>query len=338
MSQRKRLNWIDWAKAIAITLVIFGHIPQERGSFLVNYIVQFHMPLFFFISGYLTKKEILSQRTLNKYWHTLIIPYFIYNILFYPYWAIRYVIDQPNTEWFGFFKPIIGTFMLQLETKYFESLNGVTWFIAALFVMKIILSWCNNLKHRKGIIIVLILIDSVFYIFNEFYKFYLDVPIVGFTRCLPFFFLGHLCSRRKIIPLMPQKNDGIAGCIYLIISLFTYNFCKVHYSILTYGITYWIICLSAIWWFIALCRFLDRFHSSIILNISIGTIVILGFHWILIGTTNFFIEKIFSLRDSIVYPWYMALALAVTFVALHYPFIIFFKAKLPFMLGKSNLH
>ena len=33
-----RLIWIDWAKALAITLVIFGHIPEEPGSFLVCYI------------------------------------------------------------------------------------------------------------------------------------------------------------------------------------------------------------------------------------------------------------------------------------------------------------
>lgn len=53
----KRLNWIDWAKSIAIALVVFGHIPEERGSYFINYVTQFHMPLFFFISGYLTKKK-----------------------------------------------------------------------------------------------------------------------------------------------------------------------------------------------------------------------------------------------------------------------------------------
>ena len=49
-----RLIWIDWAKALAITLVVFGHTPIEKGNFLQNYIVVFHMPLFFFISGFLT--------------------------------------------------------------------------------------------------------------------------------------------------------------------------------------------------------------------------------------------------------------------------------------------
>ena len=61
-----RLNWIDWAKAIAITFVVFGHIPEERGSFFLNYIVSFHMPLFFFISGYLTKKEYFNIKKKYK--------------------------------------------------------------------------------------------------------------------------------------------------------------------------------------------------------------------------------------------------------------------------------
>lgn len=67
-----RLNWIDWAKTFAILFVVFGHIPEEKDIFFINYIVQFHMPLFFFISGYLTKKELFCKKTLTKYWHTLI--------------------------------------------------------------------------------------------------------------------------------------------------------------------------------------------------------------------------------------------------------------------------
>ena len=31
-----RINWIDWAKVIAISFVVFGHIPQEPGSFPQN--------------------------------------------------------------------------------------------------------------------------------------------------------------------------------------------------------------------------------------------------------------------------------------------------------------
>ena len=129
-----RINWIDWAKAIAITFVVFGHIPEERGSFLLNFIVTFHMPLFFFISGYLTKKEYFSKETFKKYTHTLIIPYFIYNIITYPFWAFRHIIENPNDRWLEFVKPILGTIFIQQTTFCSKPLNGVTWFLVALLI------------------------------------------------------------------------------------------------------------------------------------------------------------------------------------------------------------
>ena len=81
----KRINWIDWAKATAITMVVFGHIPEARGSFLITYVCSFHMPFFFFLSGYLFKVRNNHREEFNKLKTSLIIPYFIYNIIFYPY-------------------------------------------------------------------------------------------------------------------------------------------------------------------------------------------------------------------------------------------------------------
>ena len=67
---KNRLNWIDWAKAIAISLVVFGHIPMSPDNFIQKFITNYHMPLFFLISGYLTKKECFNINTIRKYWHT----------------------------------------------------------------------------------------------------------------------------------------------------------------------------------------------------------------------------------------------------------------------------
>lgn len=47
---KKRILWIDIAKAIAILLMVVGHtsIPNV----LSNFIWAFHMPLFFIASGF----------------------------------------------------------------------------------------------------------------------------------------------------------------------------------------------------------------------------------------------------------------------------------------------
>ena len=77
-----RINWIDWAKAIAITMVVFGHLPMERDNYLLRYITVFHMPLFFFISGYLTKTGRPVKIIISKYMTSdMAIYYLQYHIL-----------------------------------------------------------------------------------------------------------------------------------------------------------------------------------------------------------------------------------------------------------------
>ncbi|HON53348.1 MAG TPA: acyltransferase family protein [Bacteroidales bacterium] len=70
----QRINWIDYAKVIGIYLVVLGHLPiPEQGSV---YIYSFHMPLFFFISGFLSKtNNITFRQFILKKIRTLIIPY-----------------------------------------------------------------------------------------------------------------------------------------------------------------------------------------------------------------------------------------------------------------------
>lgn len=58
--ENKRLAWVDWMKALLILLVVIGHTClYSQESFLTPFIYLFHIPAFFFVSGYL-------QSTVNK--------------------------------------------------------------------------------------------------------------------------------------------------------------------------------------------------------------------------------------------------------------------------------
>lgn len=330
-----RLNWIDWAKTVAILFVVFGHIPEERGSFFLNYIVQFHMPLFFFISGYLTKKELYGKETLSKYWHTLIVPYFCFNIIYYPYWIIRHFIEYPNAVLFDYIRPLIGTLLFQFCAPFSESLNGVTWFIAALLVMKIILSICNNLKLGNVLMTILAIVVGIIYIINEHYKLYTDLPFVGFVRCLPFFYLGYLSRQKKLVSEQPQKKDLILCISGILISLIIYSYERTTSGLVIYGICFWSICITAIGGFLSLFKMMDKIHLTIIENISIGTIVIMGLHWVLIGVTNYSLIKLLGIPE-IKYTLWEAILLTLLFAAILYPVILLIKDKYPFMLGKKT--
>lgn len=75
---------IDAAKGFAIIFVIFGHVLQEyfpTDHISIQLIQAFHMPLFMFISGYLSTK--LKSADLLSRGKRLLIPYMTY-ILIYP--------------------------------------------------------------------------------------------------------------------------------------------------------------------------------------------------------------------------------------------------------------
>ena len=333
---RDRLNWIDWAKAFAISFVVFGHIPEKTGSFLVCYITQFHMPFFFFISGFLNKTTYLNKDTLNKYWHSLIIPYLCYNILFYPYWVIRHIIELSDTlQWYDFIKPLIGTVMLQHTSPYFEPLNGVTWFISALLIMRILLSTIYNYKIAHVFVFLGIFICAVVFIINEFERYIIDLPFVGFIRCFPFFILGFICKKYHIISEGTNMTRDII-ISFIGIGASIYTFFIGFNGIVSYGIYFWTINISAIGGIIGICKLLNHVKSEIIQNISIGTITIMGFHWIFIGTINYSLEKMMHLKIGIIYPWYLAIIITLIIIGMIYPIIILFKNKYTFMLGKRS--
>lgn len=78
----KRIEFVDIAKALAIFLVVFGHmIPPGTPEKTMVY--SFHMPLFFLLSGFFMKKGngIKFRTLLYKKWHALMVPFLIWGRL-----------------------------------------------------------------------------------------------------------------------------------------------------------------------------------------------------------------------------------------------------------------
>jgi fucose 4-O-acetylase-like acetyltransferase len=94
--QAHRTLWIDFAKVIGIWLVIFGHMKLLVS--LINIIYSFHMPLFFFISGYLEKNRNIKENFINSV-KNLIVPYVLLYVLDYLWWFPVSLLRHP--ELFG---------------------------------------------------------------------------------------------------------------------------------------------------------------------------------------------------------------------------------------------
>ncbi|OYP59578.1 acyltransferase family protein, partial [Prevotella sp. P3-122] len=59
MEIHKRLQYVDFLKGFAILCVVVGHIAafNPKCDLLIDFVYSFHMPLFFFISGFLCHKK-----------------------------------------------------------------------------------------------------------------------------------------------------------------------------------------------------------------------------------------------------------------------------------------
>lgn len=69
---RKRIEYLDIAKAMTIILMIIGHMSS---GILRNFIYSFHMPLFFILIGYCYKERSLRNE-FHRIYKRILRPYF----------------------------------------------------------------------------------------------------------------------------------------------------------------------------------------------------------------------------------------------------------------------
>lgn len=135
--QNRRMEYIDIYRGIGIVLMIMGHIGF--GGKFDLWIHAFHMPMFFFISGFLHKNKDSFCELIKKKAKALLIPYLIFGIINYIACSIIY------RDWFN-----IGP-LIHLITDNSDGLmiSGALWFLTALLWVYIIVFVLE--KHIKNI-------------------------------------------------------------------------------------------------------------------------------------------------------------------------------------------
>lgn len=188
MGANKRITWLDAAKGYGILLVIFAHVDY---SYLRNIIYTFHMPLFFFLSGYVfSQKESFGSFLWSKV-RRIIIPYFclgIPMIIFDVYWQNKFM--RFPMDW------AIGEFMGLLEQKRMWTL----WYIACLFCLNILfyalVRFVKNEKILAAIIVVITVVGLIYFRMGG-QPFYWNMDVC--MTALPFFYVGYLCREKDIL-------------------------------------------------------------------------------------------------------------------------------------------
>lgn len=333
---KERINWIDWAKAFCMTVVVFCHLPQQEDTFYLQYLASVILSTFFFISGYLKKRDLTIKESAKKYGYSLLIPYIIYNVIYYPYWLVKYYIEHGDITLSDAIKPITGTLLGQLNSSFSCELNGVTWFLIALFIMHIQTDMLNKHKHGKSIMLILSLTSMVLYGANKYYHYAPYITYHGLIRCLCFFFMGNLYQQWGKLKHQEFRKDLLIGTSTLFLSLILFYWHINENNFILHITLYYVVNLISMYAFIYLAKSLNNIKSRIITLISIGTLLIFGLHRIIIGIIDYGIEIKFS-QTTIIYDWYQCLFLAIAIETVLIPIIIN-KNKYPALFGNGNLY
>lgn len=84
--EKQRLYYLDNIRGFLILLVILGHViitfDVDWGHNLAfRYLSSFHMPLFMFVSGFLSYKAVLQWHTVKKRFLQCIVPFYAWGVL-----------------------------------------------------------------------------------------------------------------------------------------------------------------------------------------------------------------------------------------------------------------
>lgn len=134
---KQRLDWLDIAKGIAILLVIVGHTVNNP-SIIRQVIFSFHMPFFFILAGYTFRIKPWGE-LLKTSCARLLVPYML--IVFA--WKVPMFLTTGAPVTLDAFAKGLGSVFFASGTDFYLlgiDAVGMSWFLVALFLSRIILN------------------------------------------------------------------------------------------------------------------------------------------------------------------------------------------------------
>ena len=174
-----RKNWIDFAKAIGIMLVVLAHaLPKNTIEW--KWIQQFHMPLFYMISGYLYSCKGTWKQYVEKKIKALWLPFIGCGLItVVTKIAVSVLLKHPTDITVKYMIKLV--LMLELPP-----LQGATWFLSVLLYSLIIFdilirSIHRIIKRNKNDVIIIFIISILVFIVgsNTLFPYYISHIMVA---------------------------------------------------------------------------------------------------------------------------------------------------------------
>jgi fucose 4-O-acetylase-like acetyltransferase len=252
----ERSKWIDVYKGIGIILVVAGHIFEGP---IRDLIFLFHMPLFFFISGYLYKpKNYFNYFTKKSL--SLLTPYFSFLIVF-------------NVLYF-FMNGDVDIYAIIYGGRKLQGIYAIFWFVTCLFITQQLYNYFYKNYSPKSIFIIMFFLLCFSYVNSLILsEFYLPWSLNVVFASLPLFYAGNIYKKKRF-NLNYISLFGASLLVIIFTLLFPQNIYDMKYSM--YGIPFvtfissLILCLFVLMTskILSRCRFLYNILSKIGLESS----------------------------------------------------------------------
>lgn len=209
-----RLYWVDALRAIAIFLVVFGHMLNSFlfgevsgiSQWLLAYMCSL-MPAYFFLSGFMLKKEELNKPFLPylaKRFRSVMIPYFVFALLTYVPWVLV-------TRHYGYqaelnlspLTPLFGIIYGTHEDNWLLH-NAPLWFFTCLFVTQVGFYWIARLRRQTLIAVMLVICAGLGYLDYRLTSFRSPWGADVALTAVVFYGAGHLLRSNPLLIYRPK--------------------------------------------------------------------------------------------------------------------------------------
>jgi fucose 4-O-acetylase-like acetyltransferase len=193
-SDARQMHWVDIFKGIGIIAIVAGHSLPQAG--ITSFLFLFHVPLFFYLSGYLHRPNPNFMTYFRKKATHLLIPYVGFLAVFSPLSLLHCVRHS---------EPVKATLMrLAWGGSHLAGEFAAFWFVTCLFCTQQLMNWLFC-RFRLPFVITIV---AGLMVAGYATRFLLPLNMGVTAEAAPFYLAGYMCKRYQA-----PKWSGVVGAV-----------------------------------------------------------------------------------------------------------------------------
>lgn len=300
------------------------------------YIYSFHMPLFFFLSGFVHKDKPFRQFFISKV-NKLYIPYALFTVLSWLFYLIRYMLYGKYSEISEHFVKLTSIITGTAD----NGGNNPIWFLTCIFSVSIAFVFLSRIRNSKAVLCIvggLSLIGYWLSLTDVSLFFNIDIAFTGIV----FYYIGYIVKQHGILHHLDRLKWGtLVATVALAESLHVYTAylntriaeidrVNMAGNLLGNFSLFYISAFLGIFVFVTLGYRIHNFKAFNFLGMN--SLLILATHKPMLLILNTYLGRYLDIPNKL-----YGLIASVIVLTLTVPLIFFVNRKIPQIIGKQPL-